>query len=68
MNTSNVNTEYVSGDVNVEHCTVCHCEKWLQHSWVELTVGGVECMCEDGWYRGVGESVSEVVYRVLLLL
>ena len=21
--------------------------------------GGVECVCEDGWYRGEGENVSE---------
>ena len=42
-----------AGDA-MEDCIVCP----VRSHTVGLT-GGVECVCEDGWYRGVGESVSE---------
>ena len=39
---------------NVMNCIVCP----VRSHTVGLT-GGVECVCEDGWYRGEGENVSE---------
>ena len=42
-----------AGDA-MEDCIVCP----VRSHTVGLT-GSVECVCEDGWYRGEGESVSE---------
>ena len=39
---------------NAMNCIVCP----VRSDTVGLT-GGVECVCEDGWYRGEGENVSE---------
>ena len=49
-----VNTYKSAAGDSMEDCIVCPVRSYT----VGLT-GGVECVCEDGWYRGEGESVSE---------